>query len=125
MPLVREVFDQGWISELYMEYRDFEADLAKSLEAQAGGERPADRDFGYFEDAIEEFTHWYGFSPAYLRDLEAQEREERARRFREEQAAIAARWRHTGRNEPCPCGSGKKYKKCCLGKPPAQVAAQE
>ncbi|PKL36266.1 MAG: hypothetical protein CVV44_17275 [Spirochaetae bacterium HGW-Spirochaetae-1] len=20
---------------------------------------------------------------------------------------------HTGRNEPCPCGSGKKYKKCC------------
>ena len=21
-----------------------------------------------------------------------------------------------GRNEPCPCGSGKKYKKCCEGK---------
>lgn len=21
---------------------------------------------------------------------------------------------HTGRNDPCPCGSGKKYKKCCL-----------
>jgi len=21
-----------------------------------------------------------------------------------------------GRNEPCPCGSGKKYKKCCLMK---------
>jgi len=21
-----------------------------------------------------------------------------------------------GRNDPCPCGSGKKYKKCCLGK---------
>ncbi len=24
--------------------------------------------------------------------------------------------RKVGRNEPCPCGSGKKYKKCCLGK---------
>lgn len=23
---------------------------------------------------------------------------------------------YTGRNDPCPCGSGKKYKKCCLGK---------
>lgn len=23
--------------------------------------------------------------------------------------------RKVGRNEPCPCGSGKKYKKCCLG----------
>ena len=22
-----------------------------------------------------------------------------------------------GRNDPCPCGSGKKYKNCCLGKP--------
>ena len=21
-----------------------------------------------------------------------------------------------GRNDPCPCGSGKKYKKCCAGK---------
>jgi len=21
-----------------------------------------------------------------------------------------------GRNDPCPCGSGKKYKKCCIGK---------
>ena len=24
-------------------------------------------------------------------------------------------FRKIGRNEPCPCGSGKKYKKCCLG----------
>lgn len=22
----------------------------------------------------------------------------------------------TGRNDPCPCGSGKKYKRCCLGR---------
>jgi hypothetical protein len=22
--------------------------------------------------------------------------------------------RHCGRNAPCPCGSGRKYKKCCL-----------
>jgi hypothetical protein len=24
--------------------------------------------------------------------------------------------RKVGRNDPCPCGSGKKYKKCCLGR---------
>lgn len=24
--------------------------------------------------------------------------------------------RKIGRNDPCPCGSGKKYKKCCLGR---------
>ena len=27
-----------------------------------------------------------------------------------------------GRNDPCPCGSGKKYKKCCLGRPAAEPA---
>jgi uncharacterized protein YecA (UPF0149 family) len=23
--------------------------------------------------------------------------------------------RQAGRNDPCPCGSGKKYKRCCGG----------
>lgn len=26
-----------------------------------------------------------------------------------------------GRNDPCPCGSGKKYKNCCLNKPRAAI----
>jgi tetratricopeptide (TPR) repeat protein len=30
----------------------------------------------------------------------------------------------TGRNEPCPCGSGKKYKHCCLPKDEAAVHTQ-
>ncbi len=29
----------------------------------------------------------------------------------------------TGRNEPCPCGSGKKYKQCCLAKDEAAARA--
>lgn len=27
-----------------------------------------------------------------------------------------------GRNDPCPCGSGKKYKNCHLGKPLEQTS---
>ncbi|MGH7944601.1 MAG: SEC-C metal-binding domain-containing protein [Opitutaceae bacterium] len=27
---------------------------------------------------------------------------------------VQARLKETGRNDPCPCGSGRKYKKCCL-----------
>lgn len=26
-----------------------------------------------------------------------------------------------GRNDPCPCGSGHKFKKCCMGKPLTQI----
>jgi tetratricopeptide (TPR) repeat protein len=29
-----------------------------------------------------------------------------------------------GRNDPCPCGSGKKYKKCCLARDQAAEAAE-
>jgi len=29
---------------------------------------------------------------------------------------LPARTHKTGRNAPCPCGSGRKYKKCCLRK---------
>ena len=31
----------------------------------------------------------------------------------------------TGRNDPCPCGSGKKYKQCCLGKEAAMPLYQK
>ena len=30
-----------------------------------------------------------------------------------------------GRNEPCPCGSGKKYKRCCLAKDEAEALREE
>jgi methionyl aminopeptidase len=30
-----------------------------------------------------------------------------------------------GRNDPCPCGSGLKHKKCCLGKPAPEITDLE
>jgi hypothetical protein len=29
-----------------------------------------------------------------------------------------------GRNELCPCGSGKKYKKCCMDKPKPPIKSE-
>jgi uncharacterized protein YecA (UPF0149 family) len=31
-----------------------------------------------------------------------------------EERAERQRWRAASRNDPCPCGSGRKYKHCCL-----------
>jgi uncharacterized protein YecA (UPF0149 family) len=28
--------------------------------------------------------------------------------------------RQTGRNQPCPCGSGQKYKRCCMRNDPSK-----
>lgn len=35
--------------------------------------------------------------------------------YLEEIPIIKEEYRNIGRNAPCPCGSGKKYKKCCMG----------
>lgn len=42
--------------------------------------------------------------------LSEEKRKEIAREYRESKIV---RVEKVGRNEPCPCGSGKKYKKCC------------
>lgn len=36
-----------------------------------------------------------------------------SRWYRKEQVFTPAESKKTERNNPCPCGSGKKYKKCC------------
>jgi len=48
---------------------------------------------------------------AELRAKQQAEAEERQRKAQEE-AAMKEKLDGIGRNEPCPCGSGKKYKKC-------------
>lgn len=39
--------------------------------------------------------------------------EEKEKLTREYKDSKTVRVKKIGRNEPCPCGSGKKYKKCC------------
>lgn len=47
--------------------------------------------------------------------LEASQKDARLQHIaRPWEAQVALPSRKVGRNEPCPCGSGKKYKKCCL-----------
>ncbi len=43
--------------------------------------------------------------------LPEEKRTEITRTWRQEQQAVSSNT--VGRNDPCPCGSGKKYKKCC------------
>jgi uncharacterized protein YecA (UPF0149 family) len=46
----------------------------------------------------------------------------RASRPVEPAASVSAKPTHVGRNSPCPCKSGRKYKQCCLNKQMAQAA---
>lgn len=56
-----------------------------------------------------------------LKGLVAQKKHEQALRempIKREPIVVGPK---TGRNDPCPCGSGKKYKKCCMLKDALRV----
>lgn len=61
----------------------------------------------------EPFIRSPGLNPGGSRPFELQDKEALLEQILRAQAqeALAAK---VGRNEPCPCGSGKKYKRCCL-----------
>ena len=58
---------------------------------------------------------WLFGLDAWSQVFSDEERERIARDFRRDHIAVRDENR-VGRNEPCPCGSGKKYKNCCARK---------
>lgn len=97
------------------------------MDTQLAGEYDEFLDFVYdyknnrqsvtlIDDAIEELQSWGMFDP--LEELN-REMEERQLKLENEFLTFEKkneRPQKVGRNDPCPCGSGKKYKKCCLKK---------
>jgi hypothetical protein len=62
-----------------------------------------------------ELKEWSGvFSVAKLRSLYKEQRETKT----------IVRSEKVGRNDPCPCGSGKKYKKCCGAASAGEVSGE-
>lgn len=107
-PRVREVVEAGRLPEFTLDYAEFERLLRESLdttdrEAFLESERMAP-----FTDTIGTLSRWHGFSEQYHRSRRRAEIAERAA------DTVKNAYRHVGRNDPCPCGSGKKFKRCCL-----------
>ena len=67
---------------------------------------------GLFGDTVEELSGWACFAE---RDDEDQEEwRQLAELYRILSEPHHNPFKGIGRNDPCPCGSGKKFKKCCL-----------
>ena len=64
----------------------------------------------YCEDDTLEDISWQWVNSALIREPLRARLREKAERLRQHRIPE----RKIGRNEPCPCGSGKKWKKCCL-----------
>lgn len=92
---IRQAYEEGLVDEEYVDFEYVEEALS-SRKSRAIKNLKRDRRHRLIEDTISEMEWWACFNPL-------------------EQLQVVKR-KKVGRNEPCPCGSGKKYKRCCGAK---------
>ncbi|MBC7140087.1 MAG: SEC-C domain-containing protein [Defluviimonas sp.] len=82
---------------------------------QETGGAPASRRYRQqlVTDAIDELSRWHCYSDAFFEEQKAR-KVPNAFRVAPWTEALQAPAGKVGRNDPCPCGSGRKFKKCCL-----------
>jgi hypothetical protein len=107
-PAVLAAVESGALDKEWWEPEYFEKDLAAAERAPEDSARFKDAGLGYIDDivvAMERFDTGDEddfLAPAIVAPLEPAN------------VPTTNPWRHVGRNDPCPCGSGKKAKRCCL-----------
>jgi hypothetical protein len=106
-PLVREAFMRGFIDPTWLTFEDFEQDLRHAIDHPGAQPRHPDGELTLFGDTIEELADWDCFKPK----APTSDKPILPSSFYVPERNI---FRKVGRNDPCPCGSGKKFKKCCL-----------
>jgi hypothetical protein len=138
VPLVEEAFAREWVDPSWLELADFQADLRAALEATDPTTGFDDCDDARYDDAASYLSGWSAFQPDVTRPPIPRPLPNRpwsetvfpsggamsGNRLGQPDFATGAGmgsgepvrnpYRHVGRNDPCPCGSGKKFKKCCL-----------
>jgi hypothetical protein len=112
-PQVREAFERGYIDPMSITFEHFQRDLTSAIETGQSTWYHRSRTTKPIDSAVEELSQWYCFSDDYLNGREAKRASNNpfldsfGEPFLNDGPKV-------GRNDPCPCGSGKKYKKCCL-----------
>jgi Protein of unknown function (DUF1186)/SEC-C motif len=110
--LVKKAFDRGFIDSHVLGFDHFERDLKRGIECPGEPRRPDDHEYTLFGDTIDELSSWYCFTEQYNED------QERWRQQADTNSILSQPYENpfkgVGRNDPCPCGSGKKFKRCCL-----------
>lgn len=111
--LVRKAFASGKIHPSNMRFDHFQADVRAAVKNPNSFAASAWSPVGYFDDTIAELGTWASFA-----DRPADDPKSVTRGFTFPDVLMDRPHlnplRAVGRNDPCPCGSGRKFKKCCL-----------
>ncbi len=103
LPDIQQAYDDGLVDSRYIGLENVHQTLAEGKENVLRKFRQ--RRGGLIKDTIAEMHWWACF-----------EQEPHPSTAKRSTAALQplVKGKKVGRNDPCPCGSGKKYKKCCL-----------
>ncbi|WP_198027953.1 DUF1186 domain-containing protein [Bradyrhizobium murdochi] len=117
VPLVDKAFREDRIPE-WIDRSQFDEDLADAESAPNDIDRFTQVNLGYIKDVLESLDWTRGSEDDVF---EGGDEKSPWADFVHPNEPVRNPWRHVGRNDPYPCGSGKKAKKCCLanGEPPA------
>jgi hypothetical protein len=85
--------------------------LARAERAPDDIGRFKDANLGYIDDVLEALS-WTRRGEEHEADAASEPLPEAD--WLSDNEPVVNPWRHVGRNDPCPCGSGKKAKRCCL-----------
>ena len=107
MDEVRQAFEKGLVDPGFIRLEHVEKTLAEGKDATLANLRRYH--YGLMDNVIEKLGSWASFQP------DEEPRPARSSRLASAfgEREIARDSRKIGRNALCPCGSGKKYKKCC------------
>jgi len=115
-PMVYHALEVGWAPDGVIDRRNFDEMLGEAEQRPDDAARFEEFRIGYIEDVV-----------AALEWSDRPEPDQESEAFDDDvldrgdldvvwtpTEPVRNPWRHVGRNDPCPCGSGKKAKKCCL-----------
>jgi hypothetical protein len=112
-PMVVQAYEDEWISPDLSTVDDFRRTLQEAVGTGTSSWFHQSRNTRPIESAIDELSGWYCFSDKYQSDQKQRGHHDdwltdfASEPFQREMPKV-------GRNDPCPCGSGRKFKKCCL-----------
>jgi hypothetical protein len=116
MPRVEEAFRTGWADEGIVELKGLRDELA-GLKAGTDPFEILDPHLGprinEMDDLVAFVSSWRWETPQAEFDAALVENGPQGRVI-SSGTTYHNPYRNVGRNDPCPCGSGKKFKKCCL-----------
>lgn len=107
-PLVEKAWQEERVPEGIMKLSHFEEDLAAAERDPADTTRFEPVRLGYIEDVVDTLN-W-----SRPRDRAVEPLPTTPWAASSRPTPVTNPFRNVGRNDPCPCGSGKKAKKCCL-----------